>query len=36
MEAHMIILTETARKELDGYFADKDKSTVRLYMAAGG
>lgn len=32
----MITLTESARKELDGYFADKEKSSVRIYMAAGG
>lgn len=32
----MITLTESARKELDGYFADKEKSPVRIYMAAGG
>lgn len=32
----MITMTETARKELDAYFADKEKSSVRVYMAAGG
>lgn len=32
----MITMTESARKELDGYFADKEKSPVRIYMAAGG
>lgn len=32
----MITLTENARKELEAYFADKEKASVRLYMAAGG
>lgn len=32
----MIELTESARKELDAYFADKDKSPIRIYLAPGG
>lgn len=36
LEEPMITMTETARKELDAYFADKEKSSVRVYMAAGG
>lgn len=32
----MITMTDNARKELDAYFADKEKSSVRVYMAAGG
>lgn len=32
----MITITESARKELDAYFVDKEKSPVRVYMAAGG
>jgi len=32
----MLELTETARKELDNYFADKDKTPIRVYLAPGG
>jgi Fe-S cluster assembly iron-binding protein IscA len=32
----MITLSETARKELDAYFADKDKAGVRVFLATGG
>lgn len=32
----MINITESARKELESYFADKDKGTIRVYLAPGG
>lgn len=32
----MINVTEKALKELEAYFADKDKTPVRVYLAAGG
>ncbi|GAB7080225.1 IscA/HesB family protein [Megalodesulfovibrio paquesii] len=32
----MIHLTENAVAELDAYFADKPKSTIRIYLAPGG
>lgn len=32
----MFTLTENARKELDAFFSDKPKSTVRIYLAPGG
>lgn len=32
----MITITESARKELEAYFADKDKGTIRVYLAPGG
>ena len=32
----MISLSENARKELDAYFADKEKSSVRVFLATGG
>ncbi len=32
----MFELTEAAQKQLEGYFQDKDKSPVRVYLAAGG
>ncbi|WP_165177453.1 IscA/HesB family protein [Desulfovibrio sp. ZJ369] len=32
----MLELTESARKELEAYFADKEKSTIRIYLAPGG
>lgn len=31
----MITLTESARKELDAFFAGKKKEPVRVYMVAG-
>ncbi|MDR2573529.1 MAG: IscA/HesB family protein [Desulfovibrio sp.] len=31
----MLELTDTARKELEAYFADKKKATIRIYAAAG-
>lgn len=32
----MVTFTDTARSELESYFADKEKSTIRLYLAEGG
>jgi Fe-S cluster assembly iron-binding protein IscA len=32
----MFALTDTAREELDAFFADKDKSPIRVYLAPGG
>ncbi len=32
----MINLKETAQKELDAYFADKEKSGIRVFLASGG
>lgn len=32
----MITLSENARKELDAYFADKEKMGVRVFLAQGG
>ncbi len=32
----MITVTEEARKELEAYFADKEKTPIRIYLAAGG
>lgn len=32
----MITITDSARKELEAYFADKDKGTIRVYLAPGG
>ncbi len=32
----MITLSENARKELDAYFADKEKMGVRVFLASGG
>ena len=29
-------LTENAKKELDAFFADKEKSTIRVFLAPGG
>ncbi len=31
----MIQLTDNARKELDSFFADKKKDTIRIYLSAG-
>lgn len=36
MEGIMLEVTESARKELDAYFAGKDKATIRVYLAPGG
>jgi len=32
----MVEITEAARRELDGYFADKEKAPIRIYLSAGG
>lgn len=32
----MFELTENACKELEAYFADKEKSPIRVYLAPGG
>uniref|UniRef100_I2Q755 Core domain-containing protein n=1 Tax=Desulfovibrio sp. U5L TaxID=596152 RepID=I2Q755_9BACT len=32
----MVSLTDTARAELDNYFADKDKAPIRVYLNKGG
>lgn len=31
----MLELTDTARKELEAYFADKKKDAIRIYAAGG-
>jgi Fe-S cluster assembly iron-binding protein IscA len=36
LEVIMIEVTDNARKELDAYFADKEKSPIRIYLAMGG
>ena len=32
----MVELTESAKTQLDGYFADKEKTPVRIYLPSGG
>lgn len=32
----MFTVTDGAKQELDGFFSGKEKSPVRVYMAAGG
>jgi len=32
----MVELSETAKAQLDGYFADKERSPIRVFMASGG
>ncbi len=32
----MFEVTEAAQKQLEGYFQEKDKSPVRIYLASGG
>lgn len=32
----MINVTENAKKELDTYFLNKEKSPLRIYLASGG
>ena len=32
----MIQVTEAAKKQLDSYFEDKEKSAIRVYLASGG
>lgn len=31
----MLELTDSARKELEAYFADKKKETIRVYSVSG-
>lgn len=31
----MITLSDSAKEQLDGYFADKEKSAVRVFLAGG-
>ena len=35
-ETPMITISETATHELEAYFADKEKTPIRVYLAAGG
>jgi len=35
-EDHMVELTDSARTELDGYFAEHDKACIRIFLASGG
>lgn len=32
----MITVTEKAQKELEAYFSGKEKTPIRIYLAAGG
>jgi hypothetical protein len=32
----MVTLSETAKAQLDGYFADKERNPIRIYLSAGG
>jgi len=32
----MFALTEAATKQLDSYFADKEKTPIRVYLSSGG
>ena len=32
----MVELTDNAQKELQAYFADKEVTPIRIYLAAGG
>ena len=32
----MLELSESARKELEAYFTDKERGTIRIYFAPGG
>lgn len=32
----MFTVTDGAKQELEGFFGDKDKAPVRVYMASGG
>lgn len=32
----MFTLSESAYKELEAYFADKEKTPIRIYLAPGG
>ena len=35
MEDIMLELTDTARKELEAYFADMNNETIRIYSVSG-
>ena len=35
-ETIMFTISETASHELEAYFADKEKTPIRVYLAAGG
>jgi hypothetical protein len=32
----MLEVTDDAKKQLQGYFSDKEPSPIRVYLAAGG
>ena len=32
----MFTVTTDAKEELEGFFADKEKASVRVYLASGG
>lgn len=32
----MIEITESAQKQLESYFEDKEQSPIRVYLASGG
>lgn len=32
----MVTVTEAAQKQLEQYFADKEVSPIRIYLASGG
>ncbi len=32
----MVELTGSAKMQLDGYFADKEKTPIRIYLSNGG
>lgn len=32
----MITLSENARNELEAYFADKERQSIRVFLAPGG
>ncbi len=36
LECCMITVTDAARKELEAYFADKERGAIRVYLAPGG
>jgi len=35
-EDSMVELTGSAKMQLDGYFADKEKTPIRIYLSTGG
>lgn len=32
----MVTVTDSARKELESFFTDKEKSPIRVFLAPGG